>query len=284
MKITLLFLILTLLSCSKNTQPPKEWSSWVASNKARFQEKISVPAAVQFLYLKRGAPLFYLSNNGGSFKISEQPIQSGDNSYRLDFKKEELLDSKNKVIGSSKKSIKVNNNIYFSVVFMPEENKARVFLYDLKTKNLDQKRKRTFFKYQTKFKKTAVYTPVENPEKIKFQRSDGSSKVFNKIGVLNVKNEKNIFSVYAEPDQKVKKIMLMFKDLTNGDSTYGAGRYLIVDLPSAPAEMEPGTEVSLDFNYTFNPPCAVSKGFHCPMAQDFIDQKIEAGEQYSLKI
>lgn len=283
MKFLFLFISFFLFSCTKSSENPKEWSSWVSSNKERYQKKISVPAAVQFLYLKKGSPIFYLSNDAGLFKISEQPIQNGDNFYKLNFKTEEIFDSKNKAIGSSKNPIKINKNIYFNIVFMHEENKARVFLYNLKTKNLEKKRVRTFFDYQNKFKKEAVYTKFEAPEKVKFQRSDGSNKNFNKIGVLNLAN-KSVFSVYADPEASSKTVMLMFRDLTNGESTYGAGRYLIVDLPSTPSELISGAKVQLDFNYAFNPPCAVSKGFHCPMAQDFIDEKISAGEQYSLKM
>jgi len=162
---------------------------------------------------------------------------------------------------------------------MPEENQARIFLYDLEKKDLAKKRKRAFFDYNVSGKLKATYSKLDQIETAKFQRSDGSSRDFKILGTLKTDNG-STFTVYAEPEQKDPFIMLMFRDTTNGQSTYGAGRYLYVDLPSSPSKLKNGETVELDFNYTFNPPCAVSKGYHCPLPQDFANFKIENGEKY----
>jgi len=51
---------------------------------------------------------------------------------------------------------------------------------------------------------------------------------------------------------------LMFKDATSGKETYGAGRYLHVESPN-------NGEAVVDFNRAYNPTCAVSPFYSCPI-------------------
>ena len=66
-----------------------------------------------------------------------------------------------------------------------------------------------------------------------------------------------------------------FGDETNAQSTYGAGRFLWVDAPD-----EWGRTV-VDFNRSYNPPCAFSQFATCPLppAQNRLPLPIEAGER-----
>lgn len=66
---------------------------------------------------------------------------------------------------------------------------------------------------------------------------------------------------------------LIFKDATSGETTYGAGRYLI----AGPADSE---ALELDFNYAYNPPCAFTQYATCslPPPQNRLSFPIHAGE------
>lgn len=68
---------------------------------------------------------------------------------------------------------------------------------------------------------------------------------------------------------------IVFGDQTNGKTTYDAGRFLYVP--------RPGTDgvVMLDFNRSFNPPCAFSPFATCPLPppQNHLDLMVEAGEK-----
>lgn len=70
------------------------------------------------------------------------------------------------------------------------------------------------------------------------------------------------------------KLFFNFRDETNGDTTYGAGRFLTTDGPVN------GT-VLLDFNLATNPYCAYTDYATCPLppAQNRLAVRIEAGEQ-----
>ena len=63
-------------------------------------------------------------------------------------------------------------------------------------------------------------------------------------------------------------------DRSCGAGSYGAGRFL-----STP--ILPNDQVILDFNQAWNPLCAYSKFFHCPMPpkQNHLDIAIPAGER-----
>lgn len=70
---------------------------------------------------------------------------------------------------------------------------------------------------------------------------------------------------------------LIFKDLTAGKITYGAGRYLTT-------EVAQGDSVVIDFNVAYNPPCAFTAFATCPLPlpQNILPVAIEAGEKAAI--
>jgi uncharacterized protein (DUF1684 family) len=78
-----------------------------------------------------------------------------------------------------------------------------------------------------------------------------------------------------EPTQTGKGLFLVFADLTSGEETYGAGRFLYVQAPDS------NNNVILDFNKSYNPPCAFTKYATCPLPPDEnkLRIKITAGEK-----
>lgn len=71
-------------------------------------------------------------------------------------------------------------------------------------------------------------------------------------------------------------LFLPFKDLTNGKTTYGGGRYMNI----SKNDLVDG-KVLLDFNTCYNPWCAYSDGFNCPIPppENVLSVAIEAGEK-----
>ena len=74
-----------------------------------------------------------------------------------------------------------------------------------------------------------------------------------------------------------ERYFLIFRDATSAVTTYGAGRFLY-----ASAADEDGRTV-LDFNLSYNPPCAFTPYATCPLPppQNWLQASIEAGEKYS---
>jgi hypothetical protein len=75
-------------------------------------------------------------------------------------------------------------------------------------------------------------------------------------------------------DGNGSRLLAVFADATNRDSSYGAGRFLYAPLPVE-------RRVVLDFNQAFNPPCAFTPHALCPLPpqQNRLAVRIEAGEK-----
>ena len=72
-------------------------------------------------------------------------------------------------------------------------------------------------------------------------------------------------------------LFFVMRDGTSGDTTYRPSRFLYVDKKPKANET-----FQLDFNKTYNPPCAFSEFTTCPLPpeQNILKTRIEAGEKY----
>ncbi|MFC2085273.1 DUF1684 domain-containing protein [Bacteroidota bacterium] len=68
---------------------------------------------------------------------------------------------------------------------------------------------------------------------------------------------------------------IIFGDETNGEATYGAGRFLTVNKPDSVGK------TFIDFNKAYNPPCVFTKYATCPLPpeQNMLLLKVTAGEK-----
>ncbi|HKZ58799.1 MAG TPA: DUF1684 domain-containing protein [Candidatus Thermoplasmatota archaeon] len=69
-------------------------------------------------------------------------------------------------------------------------------------------------------------------------------------------------------------LFVPFRDATSGKETYGAGRYLDLEDPG-------GGEIVIDFNLAYNPYCAYSEAYSCPLppAENWLKIRVSAGER-----
>ena len=79
------------------------------------------------------------------------------------------------------------------------------------------------------------------------------------------------------PDRDADRLWVPFRDETNGEETYGAGRYLDLE----PETHEVDERWVLDFNAAYNPTCAYNHAYECPLIpmENWLDVRIEAGEK-----
>lgn len=71
-------------------------------------------------------------------------------------------------------------------------------------------------------------------------------------------------------------LFLPFTDETSGKSTYGGGRYLDINLNEIK-----DNKLEIDFNKAYNPYCAYSHGYQCPIPpqENDLSVSIKAGEK-----
>jgi len=91
--------------------------------------------------------------------------------------------------------------------------------------------------------------------------------VFNKDG-----RQWRLDAVLEDPHDQT--LFVMFADRTNGQGTYGGGRFMRVPLPAQGA-------TRVDFNQAYNPPCAFNDFATCPLPpeQNKLALSVESGEK-----
>jgi uncharacterized protein len=116
---------------------------------------------------------------------------------------------------------------------------------------------------------------VDRDEAIEMQTTTGGLQVYRRAGVVRfeVDGESAVVTLYASED--MRELFLPFRDATSGKETYGAGRYLEVDLPG------PDGRVRVDFNTAYNPYCAYNPDWSCPIppGENWLSVPIRAGEK-----
>ena len=76
-------------------------------------------------------------------------------------------------------------------------------------------------------------------------------------------------------------IFLPFRDATSGVSSYAGGRYLLDSAKGADLGQDAAGRTILDFNFAYNPSCAYSARWLCPLAprENTLEVPIPAGER-----
>ncbi|MEH6536378.1 MAG: DUF1684 domain-containing protein [Psychroserpens sp.] len=67
-------------------------------------------------------------------------------------------------------------------------------------------------------------------------------------------------------------LFLPFLDNTNGEHSYGGGRYIDLRIPE-------GDTIEIDFNKAYNPYCAYNEKYSCPIVprENYLDLEVKAG-------
>lgn len=115
-----------------------------------------------------------------------------------------------------------------------------------------------------------------NPEAVVLATSKGTRQLFNRVGYfdLAVGGKPVRLQAYQSAERDDPSLFIPFRDGTSGKESYGAARYL--DL-----EVEHNDEYALDFNYAYNPYCAYSEDYVCPLPpqENWQSVPIRAGEK-----
>lgn len=76
-------------------------------------------------------------------------------------------------------------------------------------------------------------------------------------------------------------VFLPFRDATSGRETYGGGRYLLDTIKSADLGQAPDGRLILDFNFAYNPSCAYSDKWVCPLSppENQLPAPVRGGEK-----
>lgn len=121
----------------------------------------------------------------------------------------------------------------------------------------------------------AKFQPIEDGEVFEMKTNTERLPEYKRYGLLKftLGNEACQLTIYQNVEQP-DYFFCPFKDLTNGEETYGAGRYLDFELKDLENPV-------IDFNFCYNPYCAYNFNYSCPIppTENHLKIAIEAGEK-----
>ena len=136
-----------------------------------------------------------------------------------------------------------------------------------------------FFPIDEAFRVEAKFTRTRNAVPFKMKTSTDRLPTYNKYGeaVFLLKGKEYKLNIYQshrlqQMEEYKDYLFLPFTDLTNGEETYGGGRYIDLTIPK-------GDVLIIDFNKAYSPLCAYSYKYSCPIppAENDLKLRIEAG-------
>jgi hypothetical protein len=135
-----------------------------------------------------------------------------------------------------------------------------------------------YYRYDPRLVFTGPMSPPEQPGRVRVLALDGVETDAAEAGTVSVPIGGRLVRLRVRripTSEDESELEIYFRDSTNGDGTYPAGRFVSL-------EPLPDGGYRLDFNRARNPFCAYSSAFPCPAPWrgNTIDAKVEAGERY----
>jgi uncharacterized protein (DUF1684 family) len=132
-----------------------------------------------------------------------------------------------------------------------------------------------YFPIDPKWRVEAKFTPFNPPHTLEIPNVLGQvdkMPVPGKVEFVMDGKTYTLLPVLEEPD--AKELWYIYADKTSAKETYGGGRFLYSDMPK-------DGKVVVDFNKSYNPPCAFTPHATCPLAppENRLPIPVTAGEK-----
>ena len=133
-----------------------------------------------------------------------------------------------------------------------------------------------YFDPDPAFRFEARLLRYSEPSTVMMATSKGTRQLFNCVGYfeLAIGGQQAKVQAYQSAERDDPHIFIPFRDATSGKESYGAARYLDLDV-------EHDDNYAVDFNYAYNPYCAYSEDYVCPLPpqENWLRAAITAGEK-----
>jgi len=131
-----------------------------------------------------------------------------------------------------------------------------------------------YFPYDPSWKIHGRFEAFPSPRAMRVPEASGGTQEFISPGALVFSHAENEYRLDVAEEQGENDYFVIFTDLTAGQSTYAAGRFLYVAKPDASGR------ITIDFNRAYTPPCGFTPYATCPRPpqQNHLPFEIKAGE------
>jgi len=139
-----------------------------------------------------------------------------------------------------------------------------------------------FFEINEKFLVKARFKRSKRSKAFQMKTTTDRLPTYEKYGVASFEIDGKTYqlSIYQnhalrEMEEYKDYLFLPFGDATNGEESYGGGRFIDLKIPDS-------DEIIIDFNQAYNPLCAYNHKYSCPIPPDEnkLTVRIEAGVKY----
>lgn len=139
-----------------------------------------------------------------------------------------------------------------------------------------------FFKADENYRVDCTFELTPEAKVFDMTTYSGKLKPYRKYGIIRfeLNGSHQTLALYQSQthlNHPVYKyyLFLPFKDETNGELSYGGGRYIDIKVSEII-----DNRITIDFNKTYNPWCAYSSGYNCPIPpeENHLDIPLPAGE------
>lgn len=147
-------------------------------------------------------------------------------------------------------------------------------LYNKTNEKVDQFSGFPHYEINSEWRRQARFVPYPEGTAIPIANVLGQIEDFPSPGKIEFTIDNTLYSLDALEGSE--RLFIIVGDQTNGQETYGAGRYIYIDYPDEENEF-----TVIDFNLAYNPPCAFNTYTTCqlPPPQNRLDIAITAGEK-----
>jgi hypothetical protein len=137
-----------------------------------------------------------------------------------------------------------------------------IIVFDPKSPRFAEYKPTPSFPVDLSWRFAAPLTPSPKPDTVIILSTRGNERRALRVGWFDLEHDGRAFRLEAhrllEPGVGEKSVSVFFRDATTGHESYGVGRY--VD----PEPLADGRWV-IDFNSAYNPACAYSPYYNCPI-------------------
>jgi hypothetical protein len=281
-RAALIFLALSVLPVFGST-PEQEWKAGIADENKGYAQALHAMLKIQdAVYVGEGqsATLMGVTGKPESWRWQEG---KADGPLQVAFQEGKLTVTRSgKPVTGIEESIAVDKDV--DLRGEPTQIGAgvqgwRIFVYNQKNPAAVNFTGVAYYPFDPAFRVTAKFIADPKLPPRVFRTSRGTDKQFYHGGdaVFALKGKTITLPFYAETNQKaqIKDMSAFYTDALTGKGAYGSGRY--VDI--AAFGSFPPNNVVIDFNQAYNPNCARSAFFTCPLAVDNIPAAVVAGER-----
>ncbi|HUS01548.1 MAG TPA: DUF1684 domain-containing protein [Chitinophagaceae bacterium] len=147
----------------------------------------------------------------------------------------------------------------------------------------DDRKFLTFYPIDGSYRVVASFKRIVDKTGFDMNTSSGMKKKHFIYGLLTFKLHDSLVNLYVYQSAALMKqkkykdyLFVPFGDVTSGFESYGGGRYMEFNIPDIKKN-----KVILDFNKAYNPYCAYTTGYNCPIppVENFLKVSVPAGEK-----